>query len=208
MVLTLSVALLTAACARSGPAPAGRGSQTGPGTATVAPSQSPVTGFNSATVTHFAGKIVNGDFTAAIAVVGGNVVGYICDCRTADAWLNGPVAQEGVTELKPVRSMISAAISVTIDDQQAVGTVTWRGKAYHVSLPAQTGRYGLYRAQQGDVSGGWILLPGEGVGTAPPASCGLVTTSSGPVAASPFAGTGPVDVPGHGSLTPHRIDQL
>lgn len=201
-LVAVSTALFATACARPAPGPVREWAHT---QATNAPAEGPVvTGLKAATVTHFAGRVVNGDFTAAIAVVGGTVVGYICDCRSADAWLTGQVAQEGLTELTNVRSTVSAAISVAIDDKQAVGTVTWHGNTFQISLPALGSEYGLYRAKQNGVSGGWIRLPGEPAAK----SCGLVVAKDGPTASSPFTGTGSVDVPGYATLTPHRVDQI
>jgi len=149
--------------------------------------------------------VVTADFTAALAVVGHKVVGYVCDCRTTDAWLTGEVVDQGVTELKSTKSTVSAAIEVTIDAKQAVGTVRWHGKTVPVSLPALSGQYGLYRAKQGQVSGGWIRLPSS---EAPTNVCGIVTANNKVTASSPFTGTGTVTVPGFGKLTPHRIDQI
>jgi hypothetical protein len=201
MTLALMMAGLATACSGTAPAPA----QPASAPSRTATASQAGTSLGNASVKHFGARILTADFTAALAVVGDQVVGYVCDCRTADAWFSGQVAKEGLTQLKSTRSTVSGAIAVTLDAKQAVGTVTWRGKTVQVSLPVLSGQYGLYRAKQGQVSGGWIRLPSS---EAPASTCGLVTANNKVTAASPFSGTGTVDVAGYGKLTPQRIDQI
>jgi hypothetical protein len=201
VTIGLMVAMLATACSHTAPAPAQPASAP-PRTTTT--SQAGTT-LGNASVRHFGAHVLTADFTAALAVVGDKVVGYVCDCRTADAWFSGQVVKEGLTELKSTRSTVSGTIAVTLDAKQAVGTVTWRGKTVKVSLPVLSGQFGLYRAKQGQVSGGWIRLPSS---EAPASTCGLVTANNKVTASSPFTGTGTVDVAGYGKLTPQLVDQI
>jgi hypothetical protein len=208
VALLVVLGVAAAGCARSAPrwvvAPSGAASASAVGEA----------GLSVAPVAHFAAKVPGGDLTAAIAVVGGKITAYVCDCRTADAWLNGdlpPAARGGtgsatgsgtgqVQEAK-LRTA-TAALDVAISGTSAIGTVTWRGRTYPITLPAMELNFGLFKAKRGALSGGWIRLPGGGPSGS---SCGIVWASGKPVKAGPFTGAGPVDIPGHGSLTPVRI---
>jgi hypothetical protein len=220
VVATILIALLAAACGRpaSGPAASGTTASTAAASGVAAPGASaatgplsspapplsspasPVVGLGTAPVTHFAGRVPGGDLTAAIVVAGTRVVAYVCDCRSTDAWLSGEVGADGQAKLLAAKSTV--AVRIDNVQKQAVGTLTWRGQALQIALQAVDPGYGLFRAAQGRLSGGWIRLPGKPAGT----SCGLVKVDDRVTAAGPFTGTGPVDVPGYGTLTPQRVD--
>jgi hypothetical protein len=202
--LAIVLALTATACVRNQPVtrfetpPATVGAQESRASIPVTPQS----GAERPVVTHYAARVPAGDLTAAIAVVGTKVSAYVCDCRSTDAWLSGQVAADRSVQLQTAK----AAMSVIINrgGQQAAVTITWRGKKIQVTLPAVGDGFGLFKAKQGTLSGGWIRLPGEAAQN----SCGLVEAGDQVVQAGPFTGSGPVDVPGYGALTPHRVNEL
>jgi len=107
-----------------------------------------------------------GGGSIAIAVRDGHAVAYLCDGRTAEAWLQGTVSDAGAITMTGARN---ASLTGTIAGGKASGTVTAVGRQWTFTAPTVTAPSGLYRAaaqvRGAQVVGGWIVLAnGEQVG--------------------------------------------
>jgi len=107
-----------------------------------------------------------GGGSIAIAVKDGHAVAYLCDGRTAEAWLQGTVSDSGALTMTGARN---ASLTGTIAGGIATGTVTAVGRQWTFTARTVTPPSGLYRAaaqvRGAQVVGGWIVLEnGEEVG--------------------------------------------
>jgi len=107
-----------------------------------------------------------GGGSIAIAVRDGHAVAYLCDSRTAEAWLQGTVSETGAITMTGARN---ASLTGTVAGGTASGTVTAVGRQWTFTAPTVTAPSGLYRAaaqvRGAQVVGGWIVLAnGEQVG--------------------------------------------
>jgi hypothetical protein len=107
----------------------------------------------------YAGRSSGNEVTVAIALKDGHAVGYICDGKKTEAWLEGSVTGSDVS-LKSADG--KSTIVGTVDEVKSLGTVAvgakqWPFAANAASLPA-----GLYEGRV-SVKGvlnriGWIVL--------------------------------------------------
>jgi hypothetical protein len=106
----------------------------------------------------YAGRSAGGEVTVAIAVKDGRAVGYVCDGKKIEAWLEGTV--EGATvALQSGDGEVSVAGN--LDEAASFGQVTVKGKSWPYSAKAVDAPGGLYEGR-GNVRGvatriGWIV---------------------------------------------------
>jgi serine/threonine-protein kinase len=125
--------------------------------AAVVPAEPPVT---------YAGNVGGGGATIAIAVKDGKAIAYLCDGRSAEAWLQG-TAQNGALNLAGADN---AGLTGTYANGVATGVVTAVGRDFSFSVGTVEPPSGLYRASanvaNAQVVDGWIVLAdGTQVGT-------------------------------------------
>jgi serine/threonine-protein kinase len=116
--------------------------------------------------TTYAGNVGGGGATIAIAVKDGKAIAYLCDGRSAEAWLQG-TAQAGTLALTGAGN---ASLAGNYANGVATGTVTAAGREWTFSVGTVQAPSGLYRASadvaNAQVVGGWIVLAdGTQVGT-------------------------------------------
>jgi hypothetical protein len=107
----------------------------------------------------YAGRSAGNEVTVAIAVKDGRAVGYVCDGKKIEAWLEGTLSGSDLAlKSKDGKSTIDA----TADDKQSFGTVAVSGKEWPFAAKAASSPAGLYegRAQVRGVLNriGWIQL--------------------------------------------------
>jgi len=107
----------------------------------------------------YAGRSAGNEVTVAIAVKDGRAVGYVCDGKKVEAWLEGTLSGSDLAlKSKDGKSTIAA----TADDKQSFGTVAVSGKEWPFAAKAASSPAGLYegRAQVRGVLNriGWIRL--------------------------------------------------
>ena len=95
----------------------------------------------------------------AIAVKNGRAVGYVCDGKKIEAWLEGTLSGSDLAlKSKDGRSTIEA----TADEKQSFGTVAVNGKEWPFAAKAASSPAGLYegRAQVRGVLNriGWVVM--------------------------------------------------
>jgi hypothetical protein len=148
--------------------PANRGAQAGsvkagapaPATAAgAAPTAAQATAAPAVAEKAYAGRSAGNEVTVAIAVKNGQAVGYVCDGKKIEAWLEGAVSGSDLV----LKSKDGAAkISGTVDETASFGTVAVGGKQWPFAAQAAKAPAGLYegRAQVRGVLNriGWIVL--------------------------------------------------
>ena len=107
----------------------------------------------------YAGRSAGNEVTVAIAVKDGRAVGYVCDGKKIEAWLEGTLSGSDLAlKSKDGKSTIAG----TADDKQSFGTVAVNGKEWPFAAKAASSPAGLYegRAQVRGVLNriGWIRL--------------------------------------------------
>jgi len=107
----------------------------------------------------YAGRSAGNEVTVAIAVKDGRAVGYVCDGKKIEAWLEGTLSGSDLAlKSKDGKSTIAG----TADDKQSFGTVAVNGKEWPFAAKAASSPAGLYegRAQVRGVLNriGWIQL--------------------------------------------------
>jgi hypothetical protein len=107
----------------------------------------------------YAGRSAGNEVTVAIAVKDGRAVGYVCDGKKIEAWLEGTLSGSDLAlKSKDGKSTIDA----TADDKQSFGTVAVGGREWPFAAKAASSPAGLYegRAQVRGVLNriGWIQL--------------------------------------------------
>ena len=131
----------------------------------------------------YAGKSNSGGATIAIVVYNGQVIAYVCNGSTIDAWFSGPASSDGkVTLTGKDNATLTAAYGVG----EMTGDVTAHGTDFDfgVDTVSKSSGAGLYRTTAkvgGDtVKAGWIVLDdGTQIGSLEPDS-----TSATPSAVS------------------------
>lgn len=131
----------------------------------------------------YAGKSNGGGATIAIVVYNGQVIAYVCNGSTIDAWFSGPASSDGkVTLTGKNNATLTAAYGVG----QMTGDVTAHGTDFNfgVDTVSKSSGAGLYQTTAkvgGDtVKAGWIVLDdGTQIGSLEPDS-----TSATPSAVS------------------------
>lgn len=106
----------------------------------------------------YAGRSSGNEVTVAVAIKDGRAVGYVCDGKKVEAWLEGTVDGDKVT-LKS--SSGKTTVDGTITDAAAFGTVAVAGKSWPYAAQAVTAPGGLYEGRA-NVRGvatriGWIV---------------------------------------------------
>jgi hypothetical protein len=147
-------AVAEAPAAQAGPAPAAP-----PATApTTDASAAPAPAAAAPTEKAYAGRSSGDEVTVAVAVKDGRAVGYVCDGKKIEAWLEGTVEGDKVT-LKS--SSGKTTVDGTISDTAAFGTVAVAGKSWPYAAQAVVAPGGLYEGRA-NVNGvakriGWIV---------------------------------------------------
>jgi hypothetical protein len=122
----------------------------------------------------YAGKSNNGGATIAIVVYNGQVIAYVCNGSTIDAWFSGPASSDGkVTLTGKDNATLTAAYGVG----EMTGDVTAHGTDFDfgVDTVSKSSGAGLYQTTAkvgGDtVKAGWIVLDdGTQIGSLEPNS--------------------------------------
>jgi len=138
--------------------------------APAAPASSPAPSSASPTATPYAaapakatyaGKSNSGGATIAIVVYNGQVIAYVCNGSTIDAWFSGPASSDGkVTLTGKDNATLTAAYGVG----EMTGDVTAHGTDFDfgVDTVSKSSGAGLYQTTAkvgGDtVKAGWIVL--------------------------------------------------
>ncbi|MFE7776661.1 hypothetical protein ACFU5O_22795 [Streptomyces sp. NPDC057445] len=145
----------------------------------VTPSPSPST--NAAPQTEYAGRTKDDTASVAISLRGDKAIAYFCDGRTQEAWMRGPVEEDGDMHLTSTDT--PAKLDGVLSGGKVAGTVqigdrTWAFDADKAVKPS-----GLYRAtaevRGAELKGGWIILQdGRQVG--------IVSRDGKPAAAPPI----------------------
>jgi hypothetical protein len=92
----------------------------------------------------YAGATDGGAAGIAIATNAGKAVAYVCDGKSAEAWLNGS-AEDG----RIVLSGPKGSLTGTYTDGLVTGTVTAGSKQWHFSIKLASSPSGLYRSAAG-----------------------------------------------------------
>jgi len=162
-------------------APAAPASSPAPASVSASPTATPYAAAPAKAT--YAGKSNNGGATIAIVVYNGQVIAYVCNGSTIDAWFSGPASSDGkVTLTGKNNATLTAAYGVG----QMTGDVTAHGTDFNFGLDtvSKSSGAGLYRttAKVGGetVKAGWIVLDdGTQIGSIEPDS-----TSATPSAVS------------------------
>ncbi|HEX5811851.1 MAG TPA: hypothetical protein VFY38_07120 [Pseudonocardia sp.] len=107
----------------------------------------------------YAGRSSGNEVTLAIAVKDGRAVGYVCDGKKIEAWLEGTVSGSDVS----LRSSDGKSTIVgRVDEAKSLGTVAVGDKEWPFAAKAATGPAGLYEGRA-SVKGvlnriGWVVL--------------------------------------------------
>jgi len=123
------------------------------------PAAPPATNAPAVAEKAYAGRSAGNEVTVAIAVKDGRAVGYVCDGKKIEAWLEGTLSGSDLAlKSKDGKSTIAA----TADDKQSFGTVAVSGEEWPFAARAASAPAGLYegRAQVRGVLNriGWIRL--------------------------------------------------
>jgi hypothetical protein len=107
----------------------------------------------------YAGNVTGGrGATLAIAITDGKAIAYLCDGKSAEAWLQG-TASGGSLNLTGTGE---ERLTGTYGNGVAAGTVTAAGRQFAFSLRTVAPPSGLYRAaanvRNAKLVGGWIVL--------------------------------------------------
>lgn len=162
-------------------APAAPASSSAPASVSASPTATPYAAAPAKAT--YAGKSNGGGATIAIVVYNGQVIAYVCNGSTIDAWFSGPASSDGkVTLTGKNNATLTAAYGVG----QMTGDVTAHGTDFNfgVDTVSKSSGAGLYQATAkvgGDtVKAGWIVLDdGTQIGSIEPDS-----TSATPSAVS------------------------
>ena len=93
----------------------------------------------------YAGRSAGNEVTVAIAVKDGRAVGYVCDGKKIEAWLEGTLSGSDL-ELKSKDG--KSTIAATADDEQSFGTVAVpSGKEWPFAAKAASSPAGLYEGR-------------------------------------------------------------
>lgn len=153
-------------------APAAPASSPAPASASASPTATPYAAAPAKAT--YAGKSNNGGATIAIVVYNGQVIAYVCNGSTIDAWFSGPASSDGkVTLTGKNNATLTAAYGVG----EMTGDVTAHGTDFDfgVDTVSKSSGAGLYQTTAkvgGDtVKAGWIVLDdGTQIGSLEPNS--------------------------------------
>ena len=145
-----------AASSSSAPAPA---SASAPASVSASPTATPYAAGPARA--NYAGKVTGGGATIAIVVDDGQVIAYICNGSTIDAWFSGPVGSGSKITLTGKNN---ATLTASYGVGEMTGNVTAHGTNFDfgVDTVSKSSGAGLYRttAKVGGqtVKAGWIVL--------------------------------------------------
>ncbi|WP_406128382.1 hypothetical protein [Streptomyces sp. NBC_00989] len=119
------------------------------------PSKTPVANAN------YAGRTDDDTASVAVSVRDGKAVAYFCDGRYKEAWLRGPVDDDGTMKLTaPNGAVLDGKIQ---QGKKIHGTVKDEGRPYTFTADKAVKPSGLWRAtakvRGAKIDGGWIVLP-------------------------------------------------
>jgi hypothetical protein len=119
------------------------------------PSKSPVPNAS------YAGRTDDDTASVAVSVRDGKAVAYFCDGRYKEAWLRGPVADDGTMKLTaPNGAVLDGKLQ---QGTKIRGTVRDEGRKYAFTADKAVKPSGLWRAtakvRGAKIDGGWIVLP-------------------------------------------------
>jgi hypothetical protein len=125
--------------------------------AAAAPAPTPVA--KSPAKATYAGRVGGGGGSVAVAIHGNQVVAYVCNGSTVEAWLKGTADGGRLVMTGKNRARLSAKYSAG----KLTGDVVAHGTDYSFSVPVVSKPSGLYRAtavvRGATVKAGWIVLP-------------------------------------------------
>jgi hypothetical protein len=106
----------------------------------------------------YTGRSSGDEVTVAIAVKDGRAVGYVCDGKKIEAWLEGTLAGDRL-DLKSADGKVT--VTGAVDERKSVGDVTVNGKTWAYATDAVVVPAGLYEGR-GNVDGvvtriGWVV---------------------------------------------------
>jgi hypothetical protein len=135
----------------------------------AAPTQPTVT--KSPVKATYAGRVGGGGGSVAVSIHGNQVIAYVCNGSTVEAWLKGTVDGNRLV----MTGKDHARLSATYGYGKVSGDVVAHGTDYSFSVPVVSKPSGLYRAtavvRGATIKAGWIVLPdGSQVGSLEPGS--------------------------------------
>jgi hypothetical protein len=162
-----SAASSAPAAPASSPAPA-----SAPASASASPTATPYAA--APAKANYAGKVNGGGASLAISVHDGQVIAYVCNGSTVEAWLSGTVGSDGKVKMTGKnQATLTAASGVG----EMTGDVVAHGTDFNFSVEtvSKSSGAGLYRATAevngATVKAGWIVLAdGTQVGSVEPDS--------------------------------------
>ena len=124
-------------------------------TPTPTPSKTPVPN------AEYAGRTDDDSASVAVSVRDGKAVAYFCDGRYKEAWLRGPVKDDGTMKLTaPNGAVLDGKYQ---QGKKIRGTVKDEGRQYAFTADKAVKPSGLWRAtakvRGAKIDGGWIVLP-------------------------------------------------
>jgi hypothetical protein len=129
-------------------------------------SPSPTTVTKSPTKATYAGRVGGGGGSVAVSIHGNQVIAYVCNGSTVEAWLKGTADGGRLTMTGKNRARLSASY----ESGKVTGDVVAHGTDYSFSVPVANKPSGLYQAtavvRGAKIKAGWIVLPdGSQVGS-------------------------------------------
>lgn len=109
----------------------------------------------------YAGRTDDDSASVAVSVRDGKAVAYFCDGRYKEAWLRGPVKDDGTMKLTaPNGAVLDGKYQ---QGKKIRGTVKDEGRQYAFTADKAVKPSGLWRAtakvRGAKIDGGWIVLP-------------------------------------------------
>ncbi|MDV9174258.1 hypothetical protein R6V09_29630 [Streptomyces sp. W16] len=128
-------------------------------TPTVTPSPTPSK--SAVPNASYAGRTDDDTASVAVTIRDGKAVAYFCDGRYKEAWLRGPVADDGTMKLTaPNGAVLDGKLQ---QGKKILGTVKDEGRKYAFTADKAVKPSGLWRAtakvRGAKIDGGWIVLP-------------------------------------------------
>ncbi|WP_043681212.1 hypothetical protein [Streptomyces xylophagus] len=119
------------------------------------PSKSPIPNAS------YAGRTDDDTASVAVSIRDGKAVAYFCDGRYKEAWLRGPVKDDGSMKLTaPNGAVLDGKLQ---QGKKIHGTVKDEGRSYVFTADKAVKPSGLWRAtakvRGAKIDGGWIVLP-------------------------------------------------
>jgi hypothetical protein len=113
----------------------------------------------SPTKATYAGRVGGGGGSVAVSIHGSQVIAYVCNGSTVEAWLKGTANGGRLTMTGKNRARLTAKYSAG----KVTGDVVAHGTDYSFAVPIVNKPSGLYRAtavvRGATVKAGWIVLP-------------------------------------------------